>query len=80
MTAEATAVVSTPEGSWQQFDWLHEDNVTVSMRDGVSLATDVYRPALNGRLLGPFPALMERTPYDKTRPGLVGTAKLIAGP
>src|SRR5207302_4794443 len=33
----------------------------VTARDGVKLATDVYRPAGDG----PFPVLLERTPYDK---------------
>jgi uncharacterized protein len=79
MTAETVAPVSTRQGSWQEYDWVREDNVMVPMRDGVRLATDIYRPALNGQPLdGPFPALMERTPYDKTRPGLVATAKFMA--
>lgn len=38
-----------------------EKNVMVRMRDGVSLATDVYRPAD----AGPLPAIVQRTPYDK---------------
>lgn len=33
-------------------------------RDGVSLATDVYLPPGDG----PFPVILERTPYDKTAP------------
>jgi putative CocE/NonD family hydrolase len=33
----------------------------VAMRDGVHLATDVYLPTGDG----PFPVLLERTPYDK---------------
>nr|WP_256515627.1 CocE/NonD family hydrolase [Alsobacter ponti] len=37
------------------------------MRDGVRLATDVYLPARDGvALAGPFPTVMERTPYGKT--------------
>jgi putative CocE/NonD family hydrolase len=36
----------------------------VAMRDGVSLATDVYLPAKGGK----FPVLLERTPYDKSQP------------
>lgn len=36
-------------------------NIMVPMRDGVHLATDVYLPAGDG----PFPVLLERTPYDK---------------
>jgi putative CocE/NonD family hydrolase len=41
-------------------------DVMIPMRDGVRLATDLYRPAAEGRALpGPFPVLLERTPYDK---------------
>ena len=38
-----------------------ENGVRVKMRDGVSLATDVYRPRAEGK----FPVLLERTPYDR---------------
>lgn len=38
-------------------------DVMVAMRDGVRLATDVYRPAGSD---GPLPVILERTPYDKT--------------
>lgn len=42
-------------------------DVLVAMRDGVRLATDVYRPARDGELLpGPFPTILLRTSYDKT--------------
>lgn len=36
-------------------------DIMVRMRDGVHLATDIYLP----EGAGPFPVLMERTPYDK---------------
>ncbi|HOH29043.1 MAG TPA: CocE/NonD family hydrolase, partial [Candidatus Hydrogenedentes bacterium] len=38
-----------------------EKDVMVPMRDGVRLATDIYRP--DGA--GPFPAILIRLPYDK---------------
>ena len=38
-----------------------ERNVAVPMRDGTILYADVYLP--DGR--GPFPTLLERTPYNK---------------
>ena len=38
-------------------------DVMVPMRDGVRLATDVLLPQGAGQ--GPWPALLERTPYDK---------------
>lgn len=42
-------------------------NLMVPMRDGERLATDVYRPGLDGELLpGPFPTILMRTSYDKT--------------
>jgi predicted acyl esterase len=41
---------------------IHVDhNVMVPMRDGVTLATDIYYPAGNG----PWPVLLSRTAYDK---------------
>ena len=40
------------------------DTLTVRLRDGVRLATDVYLPASPGRLS----TVLIRTPYDKTRP------------
>ena len=42
-----------------------ETNLPVVMRDGVTLYADLYRP--DGP--GPFPVLLQRTPYDKTSPG-----------
>jgi putative CocE/NonD family hydrolase len=49
-----------------------EVDVPVPMRDGVALATNVWRP--EGR--GPFPALLVRTPYGKDDAGLYGNPKL----
>jgi len=41
-------------------------NVMITMRDGVRLATDIYRPAQNCiPLQDSFPVILERTPYDK---------------
>ena len=42
-------------------------DVGMQARDGVFLATDVWRPARDGEPLpGPFPAVLLRTPYDKS--------------
>lgn len=41
-----------------------ETNVAVPMRDGTLLYADIYRP--DGP--GPFPVLLQRTPYDKHMP------------
>lgn len=49
----------------------------LAMRDGVRLATDVYRPLREGageRL----PALLHRTPYDKSAAATVATARELA--
>jgi hypothetical protein len=50
-----------------EFDVHLTENQMVPMRDGVRLATDVYRPARNGRPLADRrPVLLHRTPYNKT--------------
>ena len=48
-----------PQG--EQYRVIRERNVMVPMRDGVRLATDIYRPDSPGR----FPALVTRGPYGK---------------
>jgi hypothetical protein len=48
---------------------LIEKDVAVPMRDGVPLATDVYRPDGDGR----YPALVMRVPYDKAAVQLVNS-------
>lgn len=40
-------------------------NEMIAMRDGVRLATDIYRPTGNSESR---PVILERTPYDKTAP------------
>ncbi|HTE85879.1 MAG TPA: CocE/NonD family hydrolase [Dehalococcoidia bacterium] len=70
---------TTRQGSAQQFDVVWERDVMVAMRDGIRLATDIYRPALNGRAVErAFPVLLERTPYNKLRVDLISTARLFA--
>ncbi|MCI0844859.1 MAG: CocE/NonD family hydrolase, partial [Chloroflexi bacterium] len=39
-----------------------ESDIAVPMRDGVTLYADIYRPDGDG----PFPTILQRTPYDKT--------------
>ena len=47
-------------------DMILESAVMVRMRDGVRLATDIYRPAKGGKALpGAFPVILERTPYGR---------------
>src|SRR4051794_6857510 len=38
-----------------------QTGVPVTMRDGVTLRADIYRPAADGK----FPVLLQRTPYNK---------------
>lgn len=52
----------------------YERNLMVAMRDGVRLATDVYFPDGGG----PWPVLLERTPYDKLGTELVKAAGFFA--
>ena len=46
------------EGSAQEFDVVLEERVEIAARDGVALATDLYRPARAGQALdGQFPTV-----------------------
>ena len=70
----ALAQVEYPYGVEQT-----ESNLMVPMRDGIRLATDIYRPTRFGapdedRL----PVLLQRTPYDKTSDRFVEAAKFFA--
>lgn len=49
-----------------------ETDVAVPMRDGVELATDLWRPAG----AGPWPVLLARTPYGRTSTAHLGNPKL----
>lgn len=56
-----------------------EDNLMVPMRDGVRIATDIFRPAVNGTpVADDLPLVLQRTPYDKTGERLVAAAKFFA--
>lgn len=58
-----------PAGGTQnsaKYDVVIFKDVIVPMRDNVKLACNIYRPALNGKLVdGKFPVILERTPYGK---------------
>ncbi|MBM3340650.1 MAG: CocE/NonD family hydrolase [Betaproteobacteria bacterium] len=55
-----------PNPPTETYDVTVERNVMIAARDGVKLATDIYRPARNGQALeGKFPVILERTPYGK---------------
>ncbi len=58
---------SENRGSCREYDIILEKNVSIEMRDGVTLAADLYWPARSGqRVAGKFPVILKRTPYDKT--------------
>lgn len=53
-----------------EYDVILEPNVMMPLRDGVRLATDLYFPARDGaKAEGPFPVILNRTPYNKTGKG-----------
>jgi putative CocE/NonD family hydrolase len=56
-----------------------EIDVMVPMRDGVQLATDIYRPVTAGNPLPTrLPVLLHRTPYDKSAATTVDIAGTLA--
>ncbi len=52
-------------GQADRYDIAATRNVMVTARDGVRLATDVYRPERSGSSNGRFPTIVERTVYNK---------------
>jgi putative CocE/NonD family hydrolase len=51
-----------------RYQVLANKDLMIAMRDGVKLATDIYRPARSGAAVeGKFPVILERTPYGKNR-------------
>jgi len=50
--------------------------VMIPMRDGVLLATDLYLPPADVR--GPYPVLLQRTPYNKRNENFTGQARYFA--
>jgi putative CocE/NonD family hydrolase len=56
-----------------------EKNLMVPMRDGVKLATDIYRPAVDGKPAeAKLPLLLHRTAYGKTGERLVALGRYFA--
>lgn len=59
---------------WRRHNIVVDRHVPATMRDGVTLYADVYRPADPGR----YPALLMRTPYNKAEAAgalVIGAAK-----
>ena len=67
------------QGSHQGYGVVVQPNVMVPTRDGIGLATDIYFPAVDGKLAkDQFPVVLVRTPYNKEGPGSVLDAKFLA--
>jgi len=65
LAASITAQTRGTSGS-SNYDIAEFHNLMIPTRDGVHLATNVYRPAENGKVVeGKFPVILERTPYGK---------------
>lgn len=57
----------------QSTDVVVEKDVMVTMRDGVRLATDIYRPAVDGKpVTEPLPVILTRLPYNKDGSKTIG--------
>lgn len=55
---------------------LSERDIMIPMSDGTRLAADIYRPAENGRPVeSKFPAVLQRTPYNKRSEKFVAQAE-----
>lgn len=58
---------------------IRQQNVMVAARDGVLLATDIYRPGTkNAATSERLPVLLHRTPYDKSEAATVAIAETLA--
>jgi hypothetical protein len=58
---------------------LFQENAMIPMRDGIKLATDIYRPAIQGvPVEEKLPILFQRTPYNKKSERFVDEAKYFA--
>ena len=64
-TCAVLPCVAQPSDPATPYDVVVTRDVMVTSRDGVRLAADVYLPARGGTVTGRFPAIVERTPYNK---------------
>ena len=62
-------------GTPDSFGVAEMSDVMVPMRDGVSLATDVYLPTIDGAVVSSkLPTILTRSPYNKEGSGTVASA------
>jgi hypothetical protein len=59
---QSTDASPTANNLWRRYNIVVDRDVSVKMRDGVTLYADICRPADSGQ----YPALLVRTPYNKT--------------
>jgi putative CocE/NonD family hydrolase len=59
--AVATVLLAGTSFAAESYQVTFEHDVKVTMRDGVVLHADIYRPQTDGK----FPVLLQRTPYDR---------------
>jgi len=60
-------------------DVAREVDVMLPVRDGVRLATDIYRPTVGGTPTRErLPILLHRTPYDKDEPAAIAIARALS--
>jgi putative CocE/NonD family hydrolase len=60
-------------------DAIRQQDVMVAARDGVLLATDIYRPGIGALPTATrLPVLLHRTPYDKSEPATIAIAENFA--
>jgi hypothetical protein len=58
---------------------VRQTNVLMKARDGIELASDIYRPAKGTKPVAEqLPVLLHRTPYDKEAPAAVAIAEQLA--
>jgi putative CocE/NonD family hydrolase len=72
--AAASGFLTTACAEAATYDVVLERNVEATMRDGVVLRADVYRPDAPGR----FPAILRRTPYSKNVEGMNARLRELA--
>ena len=75
MTGKVLLLLAVSAGVAAAYPVTVDHGVKVSMRDGVVLRADIYRPAEEGR----FPVLLQRTPYDKRGGVTFGNRAAAAG-
>lgn len=73
----AKAAIQEPDIAYEVV--LFANNLMIPARDGVKLATDIYRPAVRGvPVADKLPLLLQRTPYNKQGERLVEQARYFA--